>query len=546
MKKWETKKTSIVLMASILVMLTLFYLFFNFTFAWLHVTKTAQNTGTSSSAKVDAGLGSSTGGSYSVALGASGTAVSTVNLSKVTNNGTTGVVVRVIYTLFVDETTKEVATTRHISSITFNPGFLPSEDNIINTYSGVFYYNNVLGAGNSVSFMNNIVPTTAGANKTLKLKLTVEMVNYNGGAYQYGYDAPWENTPAEWFANEQSLTRPSGSVIGPKLTLDWANISKIEMVGKTTASNQNILFCTYGGAYIGLDNSNWVFNKLTASANITATNFLDGELHKVVFSISAVDKSAQGNSYIGLIWNADWSKEVDFVSIKFYDINGTVLANLVPDTSGKFYDKVSKALLPMYAWSGATFTTTTNTYYDLYNMQSFDGSFESYNTGNVKLSESDSTGVGISGLTFQLGTPTVQIVNTEAFSGNKSLKISGEISSNKRMFASINVLGGRNYRFSVAIKSKDLQNGKTSMSRTQTTVSGTGVFNSLLEFEMNGGDYSWAHVNGKLESVYSCSGEWEILTIETGKLTSNTTLYAFIYPVSGFEYYIDNWLVKAV
>lgn len=545
MGKWKTKSTSIVLMASILVMLTLFYLFFNFTFAWLYVTKTAQNTGTSASAKVDAGLSSSTSGSYSVALGASGTAVSTVNLSKVTNNGTTDVVVRVIYTLFVDETTKEVATTRHISSATFNPGFLPSEDNINNTYSGVFYYNNVLGAGNSVSFLNNIVPTTAGANKTLKLKLTVEMVNYNGGAYKYGYDAPWENTPAEWFANEKLLTRPSGSVVGPKLTLDWANISKIEMVGKTTAGDENVLFCTYGGAYIGLYNNNWVFNKLTGSANITATNFLDGELHKVVFSISAVDSSAQGNSNIGLIWNAGGSKEVDFASIKFYASNGTILANLVPDTSGKFYDKVSKTLLPMYTWSGATSTATTSTYYDLYSMQSFDGSFESYSTGNVKISSSGN-GVSIPGLNFELGTPTAQIVDTEAFSGSKSLKISGEMTSNKRMYGEISVLGGKSYRFSVAIKSKDLQNGKTNMSRTQTTVSGSSAFNSLLYLEMNGGDYNWARATGKFEAVYSCSGEWEILTIETGVLTSNTTLYAFIYPVSGFEYYIDNWLVKAI
>lgn len=530
MEKWETKKTSIVLVASMLIMLTLFYAFFNYTFAWLYTTKSTTNTGTSNAGSVTAGLNSSTTGTYSIELGSANSAVNTTSVSTVTNNGTVDALVRVVYTLYVDEDAKEVATTKHLSSVTFNSGFLAGDDNIENTYSGNYYYNAVLGAGKSVSFINNIIPNSTGANKTLKLKLAVEMVGYNGGAYNYGFENPWNDTPGEWFANISLLTKPASSVIGPKLAINWADVGKIEFVGCTTSGSNNILLCTYNGAYIGLNNNAWVFNGLTGSANVAPATFIDGEVHKVTFTITATTSSSD---YIGFIWDSSWSQEVGYSSVKIVSKDGTTLANLVSNISGKFYDRVSKAVLPMYTWSSGSASSTTSVYYKSNHVENIDGSFESCEVGATSVSGVNNN---------QIGSATFEIVDTDAFSGSKCLKVAGEISGNKRIYIYSAVKKGYSYRFSFALKS-NIPNGTY---YTAKTIDGS-TYGALIKFEINGGDYSWKNIYpSTFEGIYSCSGEWEIISLETGVLTSDATIFAFVTFASGYEYYIDDMYIQRI
>lgn len=514
MKKWENGKTITVLVTSIVLMLMLFYFACQYTLAWLYKNASISNNGTTNTAKAEAIINSSTTTTEFTA-GDKGVPKSVSANNSITNNGTTNVLVRVFYSIYVDETTKEIATTRHFSSVVLNSGFLASEENIANTYSGLYYYNTVLAPGKSVSLVSTVTATAEGAGKTMKINMTVEMVDYTGGAYRIGYKDPWTNTPVGWFANNYTLTKTTSTTVGPKLGVKWNQVSKIELTATTTINNQNILFCTYNGAWIGISNGAWTFTQITGSANKEVTQFTSGTMTTITFTVSATQ-----DTEIGLIWDSSWSKEVTFGQIKMYDQQGDVILNLVPDKSGKFYDKVSKAVLPMYSWSSGTATASTAVYASSRHCEGIDGSFESYTAG------------AFAGLTNQ-ATATMEIVESGAFEGTKCLKLSGTFGSNRRIYNTVYGLKGKKYKFSVAYKSN--------------MPAGTALpNNACLKFEMNGGDYSW---NGAAYShAYSGSGEWEIMTVETAVLTSDTTIYCFVQLPTGATYqvYLDAWFVMEV
>ena len=499
-------------------MLMLFYFACQYTLAWLYKNSNTTNSGTTNSAKTEVKSSSST---TEFTTGASGTPKSVTANNSITNNGTTDVLLRVFYSIYVNESTKEIATTRYFSNVALNSGFLASDENIENTYSGVFYYNTTLAPNASVSLVSSVTPTAEGANKTMKIKMTVEMVDYTGGVYRLGYKDPWTNTPAGWFANNYTLTKQQGATIAPKLGVKWNQVSKIELTAKTTTKNSSIFFCTYNSAWIGISNSAWKFTSLTATADKTVDQFTSGAMTKVTFTVSSTL-----DSEICMIWDSTWSQEVEFGQIKMYDADGNVLLNMVPSKYGKFYDKKSETTMAMYAWTSGTASTSesTSNYYKSKYIEDLDGSFESYSLGTNTT------------LTNQANA-TMEIVDTDAFEGSKCLKISGTYGVSGRLFNYAGGLKGRKYRFSIAMKSN--------------MPAGTAIANGIkgsLRFELQGGDYSWGGITNEDTSVYSCSGDWEILTIETGVLTSNTTIYCFIYLPFGssYDFYVDAWHLMEV
>jgi len=527
MKKWETKKTSIILLASILIMLTLFYFVCSFTLAWLYDKKTVQNTGSSKTGAASAGL-STTSTTFELTLGTAGTVSTTTSNSVVTNKGTTNAILRCYYAIIMDESTKEIATTRYLQSVTINNGFLASDENIKNTYSGYYYYNSVLAPSASVSLINNITPTVEGARKKIKIRIIAEMVDYTGGVYHLGSRDPWNNTPAGWFANNVNISKAATELIGPKLTAKWEDISKIELTASTTSSAQNIFFCTYSNAWIGINASGaWQFNKLTASADVPVSTFTNGSMHTVTFTITAVDSTAQNQSYIGLIWDETWSKDVKFASIKIYDKNGDYIYYLTADKSGKFYDRVSKALLPMYSWSGATGSSSSSVYGASKHLELIDGSFESYATGDTDILTNQTNG-------------TMSIIDTDSFDGLKCLKISAASTAKSyRVYKAATGKKGKSYRFSFAYKS-------AMPAGTNTGQSADGNY-VVAKIELQGGNYSWTAIRPSNSSgTYSCSGQWEVMTLTTPVLTSDTTMYCFVHIPLNYDVFIDAFYIEEV
>lgn len=516
MKKWKTNKTIVVLISSIVLMLMLFYFACQYTLAWLYKNGNTTNSGTTNSAKTEVKSSSTT---TEFTTGLNGTPKSVTANNSITNNGTTNVLLRVFYSIYVNESTKEIATTRYFSNVTLNSGFLASDENIENTYSGVFYYNTTLAPNASVSLVSSVTPTAEGANKTMKIKMTVEMVDYTGGVYRLGYKDPWTNTPAGWFANNYTLTKVKSSTVAPKLGVKWNQVSKIELTAKTTAKNSNIFFCTYNSAWIGINGNSWKFTSLTGTADKTVDQFTSGTMTKVTFTISSTL-----NTEISMVWDAIWAQEIEFGQIKMYDTDGNVLLNMVPSKYGKFYDKKSETTMDMYNWASGTASTTSNIYYVSKHCETIDGGFESYGVGTY------------TGLTNQANA-TMEIVDTDAFEGTKCLKLSGSYGVSGRIYNHVSVLKGKKYRFSIAMKSN--------------MPAGTTMLNGMkgsLRFELNGGSYNWSGITNDDSSIYSGSGDWEILTLETDVLTSDTTIFCFLCVPSGagINFYIDAWHVMEV
>ena len=527
MKKWETKKTSIILLASILIMLTLFYFVCDFTLSWLYANSTVQNTGSSKTASASAGL-STTSSTFEVTLGATGSTLTTTTNSTVTNKGTTNAILRCYYAIIMDESTKQIATTRHLQSVTINNGFLASDENIENTYSGYYYYNSVLAPNASVSLINHITPTAEGANKKVKIRIIAEMVDYTGGVYHLGSRDPWDNTPAGWFANNFTISKAATEVVGPKLAIKWEDISKIEMTASTTSASQNIFFCTYNNAWIGINASGkWQFNKLDVETDLPESTFTNGAMHTVTFTIKSVDSTAKNQSYIGLIWDETWSKDVKYASIKIYDKNGDYLCYLTPDKSGKFYDRVSKTILPMYSWSGATSSTSSTVYGASKHLEPIDGSFESYATGETTILSNQTNG-------------TLSIIDTDSYDGAKCLKVSAsDTANNYRVFKTVVGKKGKAYRFSFAYKS-----AMPAGTSTGQTADGNYV---VAKVELQGGNYSWTAVRPSNSSgTYSGSGQWEIMTLTTPVLTSDTTMYCFVHIPLNYDVFIDAYYIEEV
>lgn len=507
-------------------MLMLFYFVCDFTLSWLYDKKSLASTGTTNVGKTEAGLTSTT---YDFYLPSSGAKSATTN-SIIKNTGTTKVLLRCFYAVYMDADAKTIATSRHLNDLVINSSFLPSDENIAGTYSGVYYYNSYLEAGQSVSLINSMTPAQEGRSKKVTIKITAEMVDAEGGVYKMGSRDPWKNTPAGWFANNSYLIKTASKVVGPKLTLNWEDVSKITLTGWTGTNNSNMLFCTYNSAWIGISQNSWTFTGIKGNADIPATTFVNSTktFHTVNFTITEVPDAYKNKGYIGLIWDSVWSKEVAYSNIKFYDHDGNLLYNLYPDPSGKFYDTVSKSVLPMSSWSGTTASSSTDTYYTSKHMEyksnQLDGTLESYDAGTfTKLNNQTENG-------------TMSVVSTGAFEGQKCLKITAK-GGNQRVYFYVDVLKGRKYRFSVMYKSSMPHGTTTGLNKTVSYGIAT---------ELNGGDYNYQHLSIMTSSLYSCSGEWEWLYSETDTLTSNANLFCFIQCPVGYDVYVDSIYLQEI
>lgn len=160
-------------------------------------------------------------------------------------------------------------------------------------------------------------------------------------------------------------------------------------------------------------------------------------------------------------------------------------------------------------WSPNTYTVHYSPYGStIENLLSFDPSFELTTTGTM------------SGWTNQAGNATIKVVSGTAYGGNKSLQIAGADGGNYRIFKTYAGIMNGSYKFSVYMKT-----------------SGSGS----IRIELNGGNYSWAGYS----KSYTGNGSWQHLEVSIPTLTSNTTIYAFLYTGSATSYYDDVYLSRA-
>lgn len=124
--------------------------------------------------------------------------------------------------------------------------------------------------------------------------------------------------------------------------ITWAEIDKIVFdLYKLTTDNNNILFCTPGGPWIGYRQSqvaSFIFSGLTGSANLSPAEITDGSRHRVEFSISC-----NATTEITNTWDRSYAKQTGYISVEFWKDN-VLLKRFVPSYdhisgygAGKFY-----------------------------------------------------------------------------------------------------------------------------------------------------------------------------------------------------------------
>ncbi len=170
-------------------------------------------------------------------------------------NAAARVLVRVFYTIYVDEGVKEIATTKHISSVTYG-NYILTHDHLPNTYSGYLFVNGAIEPNTFVRLFTNIIPTEEGANKTFKLQLSAEALLYEGNPYSTGElsKAPWQSYPDNWLNLFTWDTDFESYADG-----DTAGFSNQANAGETTFG-----VATVGDAPVG----NKVFSFITDTTNI--------------------------------------------------------------------------------------------------------------------------------------------------------------------------------------------------------------------------------------------------------------------------------------
>lgn len=160
-------------------------------------------------------------------------------------------------------------------------------------------------------------------------------------------------------------------------------------------------------------------------------------------------------------------------------------------------------------WSPNTYTVHYSPYGStIENLLPFDPSFESTATGTM------------SGWTNQAGNATIKVVSGVAYGGSKSLEIAGADGGSYRIFRTCQGVMNGTYKFSAYLKT-----------------SGSGS----IRIELNGGNYSWAGYS----KSYTGNGSWQRLEVSIPKLTSDTTIYAFLYTGSATTYYDDVYLTRS-
>ena len=138
----------------------------------------------------------------------------------------------------------------------------------------------------------------------------------------------------------------------------------------------------------------------------------------------------------------------------------------------------------------------------------YDTSFLSYNDGAVTL------------FTNQMNGGAQEIVSNIP-GASKCLHLHSSGGSN-RQYRTIAATSGKSYTISVDYYSTSNQN-------------------IALHCELNGGNYSWTQANGL---AYTTPGKWIRLSATYTNLTSNATLYYFIYCVNGTDCYVKNFKIE--
>ena len=541
MEKWGSKKFSIILISCMLAMLLLFYTFVNFTFSWLFTSVQKDSMGTTNLATTD-GTISSTSGTYEVTLPQTGGTADLSGYGKITNTGTAPALVRVFYSIYVNEAQKEIATTSALSKVSINTAFVASDENIDNVYSGYYYYNTTLSVGETISFLNTAVPTGAMAYKKIKINMIVELVNYQGGAYQLGQALPWKNTPASWSFNNNIITKPAGSIVTPKLDITFKDISKLEITAKTTTTTQNILLCRYNGAYIGMNGSAWSFNQLTnGAASLSPAQFTNGNYNTITFTWSgSTDTSTQPLTFV---WDATWSKEVSYKQIKIWNTDGELIYDLRPNMSqpttggaitadGKFVNKIGGEVLNMYNISGASLTSTTTTYSAFCDVL-YSQDFEAFSTSSTSiLSVDQGASAAVSTTEHHFGSKSAVITN--------SYNLEDIPTSNTTYARALWVVNGKaGYKYNISFWVKS------------TAPSGSLAYrynpSGDLVAQPSNVQVAVSGVNGSNFTMYDCSSEWTLISVCSDTLATDTTIYFQFAIPTGKTYstYVDDIVIKA-
>jgi len=544
MGKWGSKKFSIIFIGCLLCMLLLFYNLFQITLAWLYNSDSEQNIDSSKLAIVDNEDSSITSSSetFEFTLGAAYSTLNLSNVIKIKNTGNTETLLRVFYSIYTDEAKKLIATTRDLAGVAINNGFVASDENIDNVYSGHFYYNSALLANDAVTFINSISPTSELANKTIKIKLIAEFVNYQGGPYQLGQDLPWKNTPPKWAFNYNSLTKAERSVVSPRLDIKFSEISKIELTAKTTSNGLNMLFYRYENAYIGIDNGAWAIRQLSGfTSSLTPAQFGNGDYNTITFSWS--DVTATTDDYITLVSDGGWSKEISYKQIKIWNTDGDLVYDLRPyieknSTTSQFVNSGvfvncangTNTLMSMYevSESGKTLTLTNATYI---------GTNEVVANYDFEESVVPTCSLGATG--------TIIIDDTFYHYGSKALKLTNSITKDSVSSAEPARLGlltfipQVGYKYSVSLWIKTTAPEGT-LSYTKSNNILFGELPALAFYSVNGSA-------SPIKMNYTGVSDWALITISTPEITTTDEVSFYLSIPTGSTYltYVDDIVVRA-
>lgn len=535
-EKWSNKKVLITLTSCILIMLLVFCTVINFTFSWLFATMEKTSDGGSTLAGLNDNSIVTKNNVIEVTLNSVAGTPTDLNAStKIKNNGNVGALLRVFYSFTIDETSKKIATTEDFSSVKLMSDFVGSEENIDGVYAGYYFYNKVLQVGQETGFIDKIYPTSTIAGSTIKLNFYYELVNFDGGAYQFDQELPWKNTPASWFLNYNIITKATNSAITPKIPVKFSGISKIELTAKTTATSKNILFCRNGGAYIGIDGSAWKMNSLSVSPSMTVSDFTDGDFHTVTFTVNSCDDSS--GDYISLAWDSTWSQEVAYKQIRIWNKSNELVCDLRPHKAknqyagdfldGTFENVVDSSTLDMYSvtlTASTTFEfTSTTTVYNIVNEIVFKYDFEKFSDNESINASSGATAV---------------VTSETSKNGKKCVKITNAYDENTIEYNSPARLGwlgtqrtakaGYSYNISMWVKT-------TAPEGTMAYYFVSGKKVAIMPGIQIGGSQS---KSAKLDKY----GEWTFISVKTAVLSSDETLnFCFVIP-TGTQYttYVDD------
>jgi len=528
MGKWKANKMSIVLVSCMLIMLLTFSVLLEFTFSWLYTSVSKQDAGNASLGSVSGSLTTTNTDTsdFAVTMPSEGSTIALSDYSKITNTGNTSALLRVFYSITIDQSKKQIATTNDFSSLLLHNNFLPSDENIPNTFSGYYYYNAPLEAGATVSLINSAIPTNTIAEKTVKINMMAEFVNYTGGPYEIGQMLPWDNIPHAWFVNVEGLLVTGENTISPKIEFAASEVKKMELTAKVDMDDSGSVFLFGGnfGIHILSGNANWGAGSLiNLQSSLTPVQFANGKFNTATFTWD----SCSGT--LGYICISTLCENVTFKQIRIWNTSGELIYDLRPHTSGKFLNAVTNEIMPMYDFSSNTPVESAEVYeyigFEAYNYDFENGEVVFHNCAGFAFSN----------------------VTEDSHNGGRSLKITGTGMDSIPQHASTNpqppgVL-------------KEIQNLKTGykykLSCWYKSDAPKGAMGYI--YDKNGKLWSYqpsfavqvyngsSYIN-KPVSVYSYSGDWEMLVVEIDVQSVDFTVYLNIsaFNDESINTYIDD------